>query len=142
LLSTKPASCVQACLADLQALLRGYQACRAQRQLEVVLWCSEALKLCAHVLAPSQQRFDVIDTFNLSDHVGLLSLLTHTARLLHRTPHARWTAQHHRTHHRTVGTCIHACCIRVPAAVPHCTAPLRPCRFAAMACAGNACLVF
>jgi len=43
-------------------------------QVTVTLWSCDAFHLCQFSL-PSDVKFDVIDTSNLSDHIGLLSVL-------------------------------------------------------------------
>ena len=42
--------------------------------LKVILWTGDALSLCTSVLPPDQ-TFDVIDTSNVGDHIGLLNVL-------------------------------------------------------------------
>ena len=41
---------------------------------KVILWTGDALSLCTSVLPPDQ-TFDVIDTSNVGDHIGLLNVL-------------------------------------------------------------------
>ena len=41
---------------------------------QVILWNGDALALCTSGL-PSESLFDVIDTSNVSDHIGLLNVL-------------------------------------------------------------------
>lgn len=77
-------------MAELVELLRGWQACHAARRVEARFWCCDALALCAGPLAARRGSFDVVDTSNLAEHVGLLSLLALAAPLLRAAPHARW----------------------------------------------------
>lgn len=42
--------------------------------LQVTFWSGDALQLCRSEL-PKDMLFDVIDTSNLSDHIGLLNIL-------------------------------------------------------------------
>jgi hypothetical protein len=89
---------LQACLAELRGLLRGWQACRAACTVRVRFWCHDALSLCAGPLAAQLagadgaegRGYDVVDTSNLSDHVGLLNVLALTRPLLRPSPQARY----------------------------------------------------
>ncbi|KAL4422968.1 hypothetical protein ABPG75_009165 [Micractinium tetrahymenae] len=47
-----PCALTAACLAELAAMLRGWQACRATRSIAVRFWCCDALALCTRLAAP------------------------------------------------------------------------------------------
>lgn len=49
--------------------------------VQVTFWGGDALELC-RVGLPRDLLFDVVDTSNLSDHVGLLNILVCCARRL------------------------------------------------------------
>lgn len=42
--------------------------------MQVTLWTGDALSLCTSGFPP-EQLFDVIDTSNVGDHIGLLNVL-------------------------------------------------------------------
>lgn len=97
-----PLLIVQACQAELRSLVAGWQACRAQRSVEVRFWCCDAIALCSSGQLAVESRggsavsgsiggaFDVIATSNVGDHVGQWNLLAACAPLLRAAPHARW----------------------------------------------------
>jgi hypothetical protein len=78
---------VQACLRVLAGLVRGWQACRAQREVRVQFWLGDALQLCQYDLEAAS--YSAVDTSNLADHVGLLNLLACVPWVLQQSPHAR-----------------------------------------------------
>lgn len=47
----------------------------------MIVWSGDALDLCRSGL-PKDMLFDVIDTSNLSDHIGLLNILVCCVRRL------------------------------------------------------------
>lgn len=95
--SQGPRALTQACLSELAALVRGWKACLAAQRVRWRLQWRDALALCADLQqgaggdsgGDGSSGFDVVDTSNLSDHVGLLNLLALAGPLLRRTVHAR-----------------------------------------------------
>lgn len=91
-----PRALTRACVSELAALVRGWQACQHARVVQARFWCCDALALCAQLAAPAGMEapeargFDAVDASNLPDHVGTLNLLALAAPLLRRAPHARW----------------------------------------------------
>ncbi|GAB4819421.1 hypothetical protein N2152v2_006467 [Parachlorella kessleri] len=83
----QPYGLTQACLGVLTSMVRGWQACRAERSLSMHFMLGDALQLCQYGL--EAESFSVVDTSNLADHVGLLNVLTCVPRVLQRSPYAR-----------------------------------------------------
>ncbi|PFX17637.1 hypothetical protein AWC38_SpisGene18024 [Stylophora pistillata] len=69
-------SLTAACKENLKLMLKRFQRQRKNKQtfLKVTLWTGDALALCTSGFPP-EMSFDVIDTSNLSDHIGLLNVL-------------------------------------------------------------------
>ncbi|XP_068748435.1 uncharacterized protein [Montipora capricornis] len=64
-----------ACKETLQLLVKRYRQYRSHPSaLMVTLWTGDALSLCTSGLPP-EQLFDVIDSSNAGDHIGLLNVL-------------------------------------------------------------------
>ncbi|GMH37253.1 hypothetical protein BSKO_05126 [Bryopsis sp. KO-2023] len=80
---------VKACQRRLQEWVDAFQTRtrRASPTVEVSLDCSDALELC--LSGGSSRTFDVIDTTNLADHVGLLNLVVCAGPLLSKKPGSR-----------------------------------------------------
>ncbi|XP_015757149.1 PREDICTED: uncharacterized protein LOC107336596 isoform X1 [Acropora digitifera] len=68
-------SLTAACKEILRLLVKRYQQYRSKLiSLKVTLWTGDALSLCTSGFPP-EQLFDVIDTSNVGDHIGLLNVL-------------------------------------------------------------------
>lgn len=69
----KPGLLTQACLTQLKKRVAAFKKWAGGGGVTVTLWGGDALRLCVTKL--SGRAFDVIDTSNLIDNVGLLNLL-------------------------------------------------------------------
>ncbi|XP_067033885.1 uncharacterized protein [Acropora muricata] len=68
-------SLTASCKEILRLLVKRYQQYRSNPiSLKVTLWTGDALSLCTSGFPP-EQLFDVIDTSNVGDHIGLLNVL-------------------------------------------------------------------
>jgi len=69
-------SLAAACKEHLMLWVKRFQELKKNHSatLKVILWNGDALALCTSGL-PSESLFDVIDTSNVSDHIGLLNVL-------------------------------------------------------------------
>jgi len=69
-------SITAACKERLKLLVKRYQQYKKSHSaaLKVTLWTGDALCLCTSGFHPGQ-TFDIIDTSNVSDHIGLLNVL-------------------------------------------------------------------
>ncbi|XP_015757151.1 PREDICTED: uncharacterized protein LOC107336598 [Acropora digitifera] len=68
-------SLTAACKEILRLLVKRYQQYRSNPiSLKVTLWTGDALSLCTSGFPPDQ-LFDVIETSNVGDHIGLLNVL-------------------------------------------------------------------
>jgi hypothetical protein len=85
--SDKPSILTQACLAMLRKAATAYVRQLRSGRISVTLWGGNALRLCVTQLAG--RTFDIIETSNIGDHVGLLNLLAVTAPRLKPSPRAR-----------------------------------------------------
>ncbi|KXJ13390.1 hypothetical protein AC249_AIPGENE11907 [Exaiptasia diaphana] len=67
-------SLTSVCKEILAFLVKQFQQFNKQHSMKISLWSGDALWLCTSGL-PSEMLFDVIDTSNVSDHIGLLNVL-------------------------------------------------------------------
>lgn len=74
---------VTLCKDVLKESVQAFQKWEPGKGLRVWLWPGDAIKLCLYGMG-WDAKFDAIDTSNLSDHVGLLNLLTCAEPLLKR----------------------------------------------------------